>query len=443
MIRGAPLGFFGQAKKMMGSWSPPAPSSPQYFQVYCAEGHSIEGRRTESYQALRCPNCGAGVFVLPLSPLPEPKIPNDRSTPRHVAKPTWRDDEAIPLTDPVPFDRAEAIVEIEVEPEPETKPVAARQVDRIEWVDEEEEAPSLADEPVLPPGSVAAEFDPEVHLDAPSHHPAKSKTSQPAKPKARPTAAPAIEVRERVGLGRKLWKARNALIFVAVVLIVAATIGQGIWRKKLEGLPKDFERGKTEGIAALERGEFGSAKQILQTAAEAIRLLGGRLEDPEVENVRQAADEAAIYADLMDLSLETLVDRAARARPGDDWPSTFKASVEGRSIVIEAHVTAVPDPGQPDSTYEIDYRIGYGKGSTPDGRGRIDLKGFRLTDDAHPKLGDRLAFGARVAAVEFELDRKEWVVKLEPKSGVFVRHYKALRYLGWPAEDESSEEEKP
>src|SRR5271156_5039696 len=41
----------------------------------CASGHRVRGERTEGYQALRCPACGDGVFVLPRSPLPEPPAP--------------------------------------------------------------------------------------------------------------------------------------------------------------------------------------------------------------------------------------------------------------------------------------------------------------------------------------------------------------------------------
>ena len=47
----------------------------QHFNVRCVSGHRVRGERTEGYQALRCPACGEGVFVLPRSPLPYPSPP--------------------------------------------------------------------------------------------------------------------------------------------------------------------------------------------------------------------------------------------------------------------------------------------------------------------------------------------------------------------------------
>jgi hypothetical protein len=40
------------------------------FAVSCACGHTLTGRRRREHQVLRCPACGADVFILPRSPLP-------------------------------------------------------------------------------------------------------------------------------------------------------------------------------------------------------------------------------------------------------------------------------------------------------------------------------------------------------------------------------------
>src|SRR3954451_21212146 len=103
---GKALGFLGKARRMIGGGGPAEPPRPQYYQVACAEGHVIRGERTEGYQALRCPHCGDGVFVLPRSPLPMPPAPaSSRSRPRpsRVAATACDSDErAIELVDAPP-----------------------------------------------------------------------------------------------------------------------------------------------------------------------------------------------------------------------------------------------------------------------------------------------------------------------------------------------------
>src|SRR3954465_6115006 len=66
---------------MLQGRGPSVPPRPQYYNVACPEGHVLRGLRTEGYQALRCPTCGEGIFVLPRSPLPDPPRPPARSRP--------------------------------------------------------------------------------------------------------------------------------------------------------------------------------------------------------------------------------------------------------------------------------------------------------------------------------------------------------------------------
>src|SRR6202012_4687941 len=75
----------------------------QYYRVRCAEGHALSGERTEGYQALRCPACGEGVFVLPRSPLPDPEPPEGVALARPGrgrARNPWADEGPVELTDP-------------------------------------------------------------------------------------------------------------------------------------------------------------------------------------------------------------------------------------------------------------------------------------------------------------------------------------------------------
>ena len=425
------MGLLDRAKLMLQGRSPASTSAKtQYYHVACAEGHHLDGQRTDGYQALRCPTCGEGIFVLPRSPLPEPVAPAGGRA-RTVARPV-ADDARVALSDPPsPMEIAEARTATrrprEAPPDPE--PPA-----QIEWVDEE---------PAAPPPAVAA-YSPETSLaDAPTGATAPARP-RPAKPRPKvaeplPEAVPAgmIEVRERPTLREWAGRRRNPLIFAGVVGLVLLTFLLRDRHRRLDELPKVAELGRVQGLAKLDGGDFHVAKKILADAASAVDALGNQYEGADA--IRQGAREAAIFADLVKEPLGTLIEAAARYEPPDAWPSHFDAIYRGQSILIEAQVTAAPDPNRPGSAYDIDYRIYYGNATTPAGRGRIDFKGFRLFDQAGVKVGDIKVFGARLASITLDVGSGEYLVGLEPDSGVFITHYRALEAIGWPAADDDRE----
>ena len=66
-------GLLANARKFFQGLGPTTPSARQGYRIVCHCGQRLSGDRTTSYQALRCPSCGGGLFVLPRSPLPEPE----------------------------------------------------------------------------------------------------------------------------------------------------------------------------------------------------------------------------------------------------------------------------------------------------------------------------------------------------------------------------------
>ncbi len=74
-----------------------------------------------------------------------------------------------------------------------------------------------------------------------------------------------------------------------------------------------------------------------------------------------------------------------------------------------------------------------GEGTREPPRGRIDLTGFETISFAERKVGDRVLFGARLEAFQYDLNAGEWLIRFEPKSGVSITHMKALETLGWPS----------
>ena len=93
--------FLGRARRFFQELASEPEGRVQYFNVTCGSGHRIRGERTEGYQALRCPACGNGVFVLPRSPLPEPAPPTRKPAPKGLGRTSpWVDEGPVELTDP-------------------------------------------------------------------------------------------------------------------------------------------------------------------------------------------------------------------------------------------------------------------------------------------------------------------------------------------------------
>lgn len=469
-------GLLDGARNFFRGFAPPLPSAPQRFSVFCPEGHLVSGVRTEGYQALRCPHCGEGVFILPRSPLPEPADAPPKT--RSRALPPVVDEEPIALTDAEP-------------PPPDEYAGEDEDGDQIEWLDEPEAPPAaaahkpwpdpglLAEEEIeserrkatRPSGPAPAGSAPEVKEKKPEAAPApqsRPAAAQPAPAPSRPAAArprskPARRPQPREDLddpytesgasatpvarsepqdplgyrvGQWARARRNTLVFLAVATIVVSTVSYRIYRSRLAGLPRVAERGWTEGLPALDAGQFDLARQLLFEARDAVDTLGDVSE--HASDIRQGAAEVAVHTQLCPDTLEYLLDQAVRS-DAKEWATQFDRLYKGRSVIIDARVTSAREGS---GRYEIDYQVlRPGEGGKPSSRARIGLKGFTLLETLKPKVGDRLVFGARLASFAFDVNAGEWLVGLEPESGVTMVHRKALEASGWHADDEAAAEE--
>jgi len=417
------LGLFGRAKNLLKGVGSLAESRVQYYNVVCPLGHRVRGQRTEGYQALRCPACGEGVFVLPLSPLPEPIAP-ERSAPRRARTATAGavDEGPIELHDP-----AEVTVELEDDD---------RQADaEIIWDDDQaSDAGDVATRAPAPDvDRIAREQRRSAAKRAKSKPEADASSPRPRRKVDRRTEVeePAVEVRKS-----RRRSNRPLLIFGLVAMVVVGTVALRVWRGLRQEFPLVAELGRVEGIPALEQGDFDKAYQLLAPAKKAVDALGGAVEG--ADQIRQAADEADVFVNLISESLEDLFDEAARTDP-QRWASRFESYYQGRAVIFDTRIKATPESEQ--NRYEIDYLVmplgeaasfRGGGGSRPERTARIELGDFELFKLAEPKVGDRVVFGARLDAFQFDAGGGSWVVRLQPKSGVFIRHNKALEALGWP-----------
>jgi hypothetical protein len=433
------LKFLGRARQFLQDLASEPASKVQTYNVACPNGHRVRGERTEGYQAIRCGACGEGVFVLPKSPLPNPVAPTKAASKSARPPQDWVDDGPVELTD-----QAGLAVEYEYDGADENGEAEVAADAEIIWDDPPSqtpakpttrEAPGPSEErtPKAPrqPGPPAA----AAKVKAPAHQPTKAaapkpRSAAPAQPQpAMATAEPKNGPHRPRPVTLALW---------IVPLLVAATIGWRIWRQKRMEYPLVAERGRVEGIPSLDEGKFDKAHQLLSAAKTAVDSLGGAIDG--AEEIRHAALEAAIFVDLCPKTLEEILEEAGRTDPAV-WETRFSDLYKHHSLIIDSRIASVPDPVKA-APYDLEYRIfpvggavqfGNSRDIRPERIGLIDLGGFELLDVARPKPGDRVAFGARIASFRYDAGREQWVVGLEPNSGVFIEHTRALETLGWPA----------
>jgi hypothetical protein len=468
------LKFLGRARKFFQDLGSEPVSRVQYFNVLCASGHRVRGERTEGYQALRCPSCGDGVFVLPRSPLPEPVAP-ERPMKRKPASmdERWVDEGPVELSEPattaVDVAGSELLAaDAEIiwdDPPSETAgrgaavPAPLRAKSNV--VETEAPRPVVGDggqsttarAPVsdpstrprartkprgsIPPSSPAGPPRHDDSIAADRNRKDRRRKPDVAKPpngRGQLLDQPAAAVIEPVRTPRK--SRRYSLIFSAVAVLVMATIGFRYRQQTRQQYPLIAERGRTEGIPALDEGKFDRAYQLLSAAKSAVDSLGGDIEG--ADEIREAAEEAAIFIDLSSETLEQMLEEAGH-NP-DVWPTRFDNLYKKRWIIIDAWIASVPEPGK--GAYDLEYRVFPWSGASrfagsesgrPERIGFIDLTDFQLLERSRPGLGERVTFGARLASFQLGSTGDLWVIRLDPTSGVFIRHGKALEILGWPS----------
>jgi hypothetical protein len=260
-----------------------------------------------------------------------------------------------------------------------------------------------------------------ARAEAPRPRPA---TPRPAPPAERELEA--VVAVPRTSFRKRLRRNIPVLAVLGALLVAGAAYSFRSARRYREALPQVAEQNLREGLAALIEGRFDLAKSALDTAASALETL----KDPEAPGARQSADEAAIFADLANASLEEIVETVATRPGGWDAASTHK----GRSFWIESRIAALPSGN---NGYDLEYRI------IANGRkGRIDLTGLKLLASGGPQVGDPIILGARIAEVALDRDGL-WAIKLDPESGILLTSpegWKAAESLGWPGRDTKLED---
>jgi hypothetical protein len=428
------LDLLGRARSFFKGLGPPPEVKVQYYSVVCPRGHRVRGQRTLGYQALRCPACGEGVFVLPASPLPEPVPP-----PRPARARSLQEHQPVVEEGPVELkDPAEVTVDI-VEPD---NPYGDAE---IVWEDEEAEP-----EPLAPPetprtrppagdrvAAASSRARPAQAAPRPRVERAEKQVrnrQEPRRPQVRKAGDEAAEitpeVKPLVRVSRQTSLRVPLAILAGVCLLVLGTIALRSWRARRGELPLVAQLGYDEGIPALKEGRFDRAYQVLSAARDAVDALHDEVD--HATEIRHAADEAKIFVNLLSDSLESLLDEAARTTPSA-WATRFENVYKGRGVIIDAGITQTPETSK-ENRYELDYTIlSPGEGDPKDRKARIDLTGFEAVTLARPRFGDHVVIGGLLESFQFDPASGGWLIRLESKSGVSIKYQEALQSLGWPS----------
>ena len=469
--------FLGRARKFLQDLGTEPPAKVQYFNVTCASGHRVRGERTEGYQAIRCPACGDGVFILPRSPLPEPTSPSRQvGAKRAPAWPAERfvDEGPVELIDLPQVevdldDRQMGKGEVEIiwddEPAP-LPPIRNTPTSKSAGTDDSQKTELTPPEEAADPGSTARAKNP-LKPSRPGQQKPVDRTS-PGSPGVQPEPiGQRANTAVSQGRGQKVLRPttepevsrhpstlpapppfqqprvasrarpRHGLIVISISLLVIAAVGWRVWRQRRQEYPIIAEKGRRDGIPALDAGEFDKAYQLLSAARTAVDALGGAVEG--AEDIRRAARESEIFINLCSDKLEDMLAEAARTER-NTWESKFDQIYKGRSYIFDTAISAVPsEVGM--GTYEVDYlvlpsgessRFGDGAVARPSFYASLDLTNFELFQATRPNKGDSVKFGCQLAGLIYDENLNHWVVQIMPLSGVFMTHARALEAAGGP-----------
>lgn len=428
------MGLFGRARKMMKQGLAPPPSlEPQTYNVGCTGGHYLRGLRMEGYQAVRCPTCGEGIFVLPRSPFPPPAPPpqSKKPKPKAVPAPSETEESPIELMEPIGA---------EVVPRPgQFVEVGESEID---W-----ESDSEAEAAVPPKGGGAKKDGIPVAMPPPGARPAATKPASSAPNKADPPRPnPKVKAKPKPMVAqvphaeppRRKRSMRPVALLLGVGGLVLATLLIQWQRGRRENLPRLAELGRTRGLEALDAGELDTARRLLSEAARAVEGLGGQYRD--ADRIKQAAAEVALLVDLAPKTLEEILAEAD-PDPASDWPRRFESLYRGQAILLETNITQAPLKSG-EGVFAVDYRVFVGRAAKPSRVGTIDLKGFKLFEQTQPEIGRKVLFGGRLSAVTLDEATNQWMIQLEPESGAYITHVSALSALGWPSPAETLESDR-
>jgi hypothetical protein len=220
-------------------------------------------------------------------------------------------------------------------------------------------------------------------------------------------SAPVQEPSSRVRLSLKVWLVPVlATVFTAGGLLLVYLIFFRSNNPSHNGSEKKEPKSAQERLVQAEKylgeGSFRLAANELEAApAEALTA-------SQSKRWRQLHTEAALLADVSDVSLEKILSHAAGLSQRE-WQAEFPVRYKNKAFLFDDHFQRLAS-GRVQAIYT------FPKGDPV----RLEWRELDLLRDMDLDQPRRVILGVRLAAVTLEPPGPTWVVHFQPKSGVLL-----------------------
>ena len=408
----------------MSGWLPgfrsssAAATEPQPFELVCECNQRHSGLRRSGHQRIICRTCGASLFVLPRDPYPAPpdaerirKKPKSKSRSASEGGPG-------------------------AEGEAGAGPVRVSRHKR-----RREQQGGGAN-----PLSSAASATSSAFLAA------AGTVGRATRGAAQGTASAASRAAQGfVGFWTPL-----KLTALGICVLLSAMAFWMVRTRQIERAERELNPAIEEGLAALQEGDVPTAAARLQSAVNALDLLGRR--DDYSESVRQVSREATALNSLASETLLSLlaqadeyVTTAAAERPKPNpesdeppppldaaWVNRFGGLYQGGWVVLEAPVRRLKPTDEEPHRFEVEFPIRIGTREHPVEL-RADFEVFEaLGLEEAPRT---VIFGGKLQSCRFLEGEQRYQIRLEPTTGFVWVNLPTYRRLGFGFHDWHSEEQ--
>jgi hypothetical protein len=223
----------------------------------------------------------------------------------------------------------------------------------------------------------------------------------------------------------KRWFSPVRLMMMGVLLAIVGTTAATVYLNRRGDLAGDIVNLRRQWTAAIESGDFATARTHLDVAATALGRFASSKTD--AREINQLAREVAVYTDLLEQPLDQIAAEL-KHMTAEQSAAHFRA-LDRAAIMIDAHIRLAQGDNGP-SGPQVQSRIFVG-----DDRARVVMPEFSLGRQLEQRLPRRILFGGRIASAAWDEATGEWLIELAANSGVLFTSAVCLERFGWPVDE--------
>ncbi|MBI1310309.1 hypothetical protein GC176_03300 [bacterium] len=430
------------------------------FDVRCECGARLTGVRAERARRAICAQCGEAHFILPVNQYPESKrtfFSHEATADKAVEVSADEPSSASPASEVPPADvyalnsadldeQAAIDDEVDLGLDFDDAEDGAPGSNDESWIEEDDSDDMLdfLDEPVDPPkrrrkprrdsldeipdGAPVPERSEEAE---PSRRPSKADQKR-SRSKAPPSGM--IELtRESGGWGES--RRRVVLVVSGILLLAVATIWWAIRSQTVDHAEARLVEATDNGQTALEKGDFVDARLQLQTALDALDVIGADAE--RIAPVRQMWLEADVASRLLDGSLIDIVEATQEARDVKrvEWQKQFDVLFADRWLLLDVspvETVRCAVRSKDDEKESVETRLLF--------PWIVDDKPVQIAGVESLISGgrSRVVLAGQLVGSEFDDNAQAWVVRVDPKTSFLWTRFSTLVQLGFAEEEDAA-----